>query len=67
MVYKSIYPFEVLTKIGNGEKVYMVDREDYGVYFVNSAEAEFVVFATDDNTGRYDFWIKEENEVNNNG
>lgn len=64
MKYKKIYSFQVVDKIMEGEKVYMLDKQSVTALCVNdlSVGCLAVTLTDEDTAGRYEFWIVEEAE-----
>ena len=64
--YIIIYSFDVISKITEGRDVYMLDRDEAEVSYVNDMSlADFAEFLTlKDKSGRFEFWY-EEKEINN--
>lgn len=60
--YNTIYSFEVLDKIKEGAKVYVLDREEKAVYCVNDISvadlAQLEIFGKT-NKKRFEYWIEE--------
>lgn len=65
--YKSIYPFNALEAISNGEKVRILDRYTEKVYVADEMYvADFAQAVNSEDSGRYEFWVVEANEVDSN-
>ena len=64
--YKSIYGWEVLEKIREGKKVYVLDREDKSVVCVNDVSvkdlAQIEIYGKE-SKNRFEFWIEEITEA----
>ena len=60
--YVKVYSFELIKRIEEGKKVYMLDRSRSEVGYVNGMSVgEFVNLRSElDEDGRYDFWYIEE-------
>ena len=65
--YIIIYTFDVMSKVTEGCDVYMLDRDTYEVYYVNEMTvADLAGFlAIKDNSGRFEFWYQESEDINN--
>ena len=63
--YVKVYSFELIKRIEEGKKVYMLDRSRSEVGCVNGMSVgEFVNLRSDlDEDGRYDFWYIEEGDT----
>lgn len=64
--YKEIYEFEVVGKIGDSEKVFVLDKQDNSVTLLNdekiSVVLELIEKAREDKSNRYLFWTEKETE-----
>ena len=61
--YNTIYSFNVIDSIREGKKVYMLDRESALVYEAANVKACTLIQAIDDDTYRFEFWVAEETEA----
>ena len=63
MKFKNIYFFEVISKIENGETVYVLDRLIKTINCINEMKVDDVVSILNESRGnqnnRFDFWIEE--------
>lgn len=67
MKYRTIYSFLVMHKLQDGETVYMLDKHTVKAICVNDMPVSCLLEAlkiedSDQTAGRYEFWIKEEEE-----
>lgn len=62
--YRTIFPFQVMTKLTDGETVYMLDRQTVKALCVNDLTVGCLaeVLRDEDTASRYEFWIVEEAE-----
>ena len=58
--YRKVYSFDVLDKIKEGHRVFVIDREEKKVSTVNWIDVEEYITIVADETERYDFWIEVE-------
>ena len=65
IIYKTIYPFEALTKIREGKEVFVLNRDIRKVFCLNDISTAAAVKAIDaDNTNnQYEFWVEEREEI----
>lgn len=61
-VYKIIYSYEVFRKIGEGEQVYVLDRQSKSVALINDMSVREAISIMNGDTQRYEFWISEKAE-----
>lgn len=65
MIYKNLYDFEVIDKLVNGERVYVLDREFGEVYIVNGMTVNELMQTLANSRKeetRYVFWTVKEAE-----
>lgn len=64
-MYKSLYEFQVMNAVMDGEDVYYCDKEKCFVYCINDMSVERfaeLIKNAKENDERYDFWIKTNEE-----
>lgn len=67
--FKSIYDFEAFTKMKEGKKVCVCDRQFHSCDTLNELtvdEAIAIINDADEHEDRYIFWIEEESEETEN-
>lgn len=62
MKYKTIWSWQLMDKIMEGEKVYMVDKQKGMVLRVGEVPVNYLVIAlkADEKAQRFEFWVEEE-------
>lgn len=67
MRFRSIYYFDVISKIEAGKNVYILDRCEMNILCANDMTVCDLVAvlkdANGDKNNRYDFWVKEKSEA----
>ena len=66
--YVKVYPWEVLRKVEEDEKVFLLDRDKGEVFYVNGMVVGDLlkVLRAEDKANRYEFWsieVKEDGEL----
>lgn len=60
--YSNVYGFNVMDKIRKGEKLLLIDLEEETVLKAANVSAALLIEAIDDDTGRYRFYEKENDD-----
>lgn len=65
--YRTIYSFQVMNKLTEGETIYMLDKRNVKAVCVNDMPVGCLIEAlnsedSDQVGGRYEFWVKEVTE-----
>jgi hypothetical protein len=65
IIYKTIYPFEALTKIREGKEVFVLNRDIRKVFCLNDISTAAAVKAIDagNTNNQYEFWYEEREET----
>ena len=66
MNYSSVYGFNVTDRIRKGECVLLADLETLTIDRADEVTAKRLVEAIDDETGRYKFYVKEDEHEQHN-
>jgi hypothetical protein len=67
IIYKTIYPFEALTKIREGKEVFFLDRREKKARHTDEVYPSTLLKAIDEaqtnNNNQYEFWYEEREEI----
>lgn len=65
--YKDIYSFQTIDEIKNGKDVYVVDKENMKIYYLNGMTTEEFVYVVncDNRNDRFSFYVVEETKETN--
>ena len=65
MKYEGIYSFNAIDAVKEGKEVYMLDRKEKEVFYVNGMEVSILceILETADKS-RYEFWVEKGEEQN---
>lgn len=65
--YKDIYSFQTIDEIKSGKDVYVVDKENMKIYYLNGMTVEEFVYVVncDNRNDRFSFYVVEETKETN--